>query len=39
MKENLGILIEKWLIKLGLGMQAAEAITVIIILVSIVIVG
>ncbi|MEA1874582.1 MAG: mechanosensitive ion channel [Bacteroidota bacterium] len=39
MKENIGILIEKWLMDLGLGFQFAEILSVLVILIAIVALG
>ncbi len=39
MEENLGLIIEKWLMNLGLGFQLAESLSVFMILIAIVIVG
>lgn len=39
MKDNIGILIEKWLMDIGLGFQFAEILSVLIILIVIVVLG
>jgi miniconductance mechanosensitive channel len=39
MKDNIGILIEKWLMDLGLGFQFAEVLSVLIILIAITVIG
>jgi miniconductance mechanosensitive channel len=39
MKDNIGILIEKWLMDLGLGFQFAEILSVLVILIAIAVLG